>query len=117
MIPEQYKDLISLLTKRTKGGNINWDTGSNDSEFLTTLEDISIVLNKAVAGPLDGVPWKERITFSLKDKNGETIDEFSCNNKEGEDWRTMESLYGLARRKAKNIDEAINKLTELLESE
>jgi len=115
MIPRQYDNLISKLEKHTREGNISWELSSNDFSVHTFIRDRIIELRKVSSTMIEGKDWDSKISFALRNDDGNTIDTFACKDTEN-CWETVNVLYGEARRQAKDIDEEVESLENELDS-
>lgn len=100
----KFEIILDSLLKRSEEGELDWKATGNQYVFLLVLKDSSISIERYV----DGL-----IRLGFRDEKGNVIDEttvFSSSTK----FEKAGKLFDLARRKALNADETINRILEQL---
>ena len=110
-IPAHYKELVSALSDATQEGRVHWRESARGQEFVVSLKESSVVINRYVHQESDR--WM--ISMDLKNAEGNIADSFAVMELTG-DWDLMERLYRLALRRARLIDETVSEIMSELQS-
>ena len=106
MFSEAYRDLIQKLFVRTQEGRVEWQPTAESTVFLAPIGkhvfSIRAWFNPATSRPT--------VTVEVLKSSGEKVDSFNVTQREPDDYVWLMDLHELARRKALNIDNAINEM-------
>lgn len=103
-VPSNYWKILELLISKTIENKVNWTEASSNS-YRVKFKEYSVLLGE---GSEFGGYF-----LSLFDANGEYIDGFSVPEGDSE----VAALHDAARRKARNIDQALGDIEAELSSE
>lgn len=111
MIPREYADLIEKLTEKTDQKLVEWKTTPIENEFSVSFKDFSLTLFKGLNVGSDNA----FIRLNIINARGKVIDQIFVNIKD-EEGEQIEELYETARRRAFQIDRAIESMIRELDS-
>ena len=114
--------ILEGLVKRTEEGKLEWDTSSDDEEFLTAVGVIAVVVKRLRECSMDGT---ERHQLIIMNDGGATVETLETES----DYtflptercatpvqaQKMARLFTLARRSALNSDSTLDELVKSLE--
>ena len=106
-IPNDYRDIVDMLLKKTDEGNVYW----NNEKF-----DISVSIDGSRFGMWAGNDENTEepfVSFGLQDSKGVTLDSWFVEENEGSDYTLMLRFYQAAKRHAAGVP---NKLEQLRRS-
>lgn len=112
-IPENYRDLMGRLFSKSEKAQANWRELPQADAFYVSVGEFAITTQ--LLSNLDRDIYGVRI--ELLNVDGESIDAFEVDSRDPEDLRKLRELHDMARRKARRIDEAIERLTAALDKE
>ncbi|MGD9616870.1 MAG: hypothetical protein AB7H90_17300 [Alphaproteobacteria bacterium] len=109
MSNNKYTQILHLLVEQTDNGKLDWKETGNESAFLVSFPNYSLMLSEKKARDSDMPDY----VISIINSEGKTVDEFSDvslgTEYSGEDFfRLMRELFNKARRRALGVDEALN---------
>lgn len=112
MIPDAYRDIILRLSKRTKKGEVIWNSLSG------TAYSVSIGAYSLAIQIRDARPFRSdsEYAFLLYNSTGMTIDTFEIDDSDN-DYSLVEELFLMVRRRVLGVGEAIAALSKALDSE
>lgn len=110
MIPQEYNDLIQKLHDKTIIKKVEWKTSPNENEFTVNFTDFILTLYKGLSSASDTA----YIRLNIVNNRGKIIDQIFVNLND-DDGHIMENLYETARRRAYNIDKAIETIIHELD--
>lgn len=103
MIPAEAREIIEALLAKASAGEVQWVVGeTTDSDFNVNFPDQSINLARRGSGSFE---------FSIFDGRRNRIVNFTSHDREPE-FAVMNELYGLARRKALNVQGVLEALKQ-----
>jgi len=100
--------LIHRLREKTETGSLGWEATASPKKFLTTLSDYSVLISE------EGDDYFLTIVDSWDDVI-ERVSDPELKQEDRKAYETMKSLYVLARRNAKGVDEAIDDILGSIE--
>ena len=108
---EQVDKLVGKLTVLSQGGKVDWEETANPSAFQAVVS--KFVVTVAFREP---TVWSEPDYFELeiRDQQGKFVDGANAASPKTEDWKRLEALHELARRRALHVDEALSDLLAAL---
>ena len=109
---QQIADIIKRLTTQSGKGKFEWEETADNSAFQTAIS--RFVVTVSYVTPSD---WNEPNFYHLQilDREGKLVDSASATQSEEKDWKILENLHELARRRARHVDEALADLLSALE--
>lgn len=109
---KKFEIILDSLLNRTQKGELNWKTTANTSKYLLVLNDSSIVINhdKGAFGELIFI-------FEFKNERGETVEVMEVKSEHQKHFVIASELYDLAKQKALNSSDIIDKIIKQLNPE
>ncbi len=102
MVPEAYSKIIAKLATKTKRGEVDWKSTSDEDMFLVNFKEFSLTIGTYY----NDQEHENVVSFRLLDPKGKVIDYFPV--AETDEWGGQAfEMYSGARRKARKIDEAL----------
>jgi hypothetical protein len=103
-------EIASLLIQRTEVGTITWNETTDDNKFQTSFEDYSIIVSAS--------PGMIGYNFSLfmLNKTGREIASVATPLPDQASNKLLSVLFGMARRQALKIDQALDEVLNRLKS-
>ncbi len=103
MIPNEFREILDLVYKKTENDEVNWRDDTNESIFSVSVPKYSILIQK---------DFKNRVRIRLMNKYGNDIEDFEIPKGE-DDYQLVKELYDMARRRAGSIDDAVSDLKNI----
>ena len=100
-IPKIYTDVLAALMQKSLAKEVLWSTTTDADAFIVRFETSGIVLRQYTSR---SESW---IDFDVFNDDGVKIDGFGVSDEEGEDWKTINELFSIARRSALAVDDTI----------
>src|ERR1700686_2432282 len=100
----EYAELLQELHNATSENRVNWQHTSAEDQFVVYFTKVSITI-RFYGSEND----PSRITFTIRDEAGKTIDQIWIDETEDE-WRAAFETYSVARRRALGIDTALQSI-------
>ncbi len=98
--------ILDSLLRQSKEGKLDWKNTASSQTYLLVLKDSSITIWDASVA----------IVFNFRDEKGNTVDEIRIFKGSDARFEKADKLFDLARRKATNADETIDRILEQLNS-
>lgn len=109
MNKQKFYVIIERLTELSEKSELAWKTTGNTDKFLLVLKDSSISINGTFVSDA-GV-----INVEFRNEKGETVEKVEIWSTDDEkSFEKLRILYDLAKRKALNSDETIDRILEQL---
>jgi hypothetical protein len=105
MTEEKLAEILKLLLDKTLSGEITWEQGVNDKEFVTPFADLSV----GIRGP------EGNVDLAIYNEMGaviETFDQTTANRFEL--YTHLEDLLLAARRNSLGVDKALDSILTTL---
>lgn len=112
MIPDIYQAIFDKLVARTQKGEVNWKPTTKENTFLVNFKEFSLSITRGQYADADSM---EYVQFQIRNNVGKTIDDFYI-DQTYYGWSETNELFNNARRKALNIDRAVDIISKELES-
>ncbi len=110
-MPEHLRPLVTKLLEASDDGRVLWQEGKAEDRFRVTLQSSTILLRSAYSR--DAQEWFFEIEIlNSQGKIAESWTEYEG----GADYKMFERLYASARRKARDVDRALDEIKKQLES-
>lgn len=106
MDSQKFKIILDSLLKSSEEGNLEWKMTGNQYTYLLALKDSAISIERI----------GNYITLAFRDEKGNIVDEMTLAYPEQYNTEARR-LYELARRKATNADETIDRILKQLSSD
>lgn len=106
MDKQKFEAILNGLLKHSREDKLNWKATANSYKYLLTLNDSSIVIESV----------GQSVNFEFKNEKGETV-ESMLSYPRMQNYDKCVQLYDLARRKALNSDETIDRILQQLGSD
>ncbi len=112
MDDKKFEIILDSLLNRTQSEELNWKSTASPSKYLLVLNDSSIVIDqdKVSSGGFIFI-------FEFKNKKGETVEAVDVNFSAETRFSKASRLYDLARQKALNSNDTIDKIIQQLSPE
>ena len=116
-VNEKAKALVERVIAKTKDRALRWERTAEDAMFMTVLGSYTLTFFKTKRAGDDVY------SLALHDGEGNIIDSFddetfehpSAASKQNSMYRRLEQAYGLARRQAMGVDQALDDVLKQLE--
>lgn len=112
MDDKKFEIILDSLLNRTLSDELNWKSTASSSKYLLVLNDSSIVIDRDKESSGGFI-----FVFEFKNEKGETVESvdvaFSANMR----FSKASSLYDLAKQKALNSNDTIDKIIKQLSPE
>lgn len=111
MDSQKFQIILGSLLERSEKGELNWKTTGNSDKFLLPLNESSVTVEK-----FESFSGETTYIFYFRNEKGEIVEELRKKRETMSDeiFEKSEQLYDLARRKALNADETIDRIIEQL---
>ncbi len=106
MDDQKFETILNSLLRGSNNGNLEWKPTAISGVYLLALKDSSISIIKLVDGLI-------RIEF--RNERGSIVEDREIYSSEKDIYKKSDSLFDLARRKATNADETIDRILEQLD--
>jgi hypothetical protein len=104
---QKFEAILDSLLKHSEEGKLEWkSTGAKDS-YLLPLKDSAISVRKDLFG---------HVVINFRNEKGEIVENITIESYETH-YEKANKLYDLARRKALNTDETIDRILEQLNTD
>lgn len=116
MLPPNYRPLFDSLYTKTMRGEVNWKPTAKEDNFAVYFKGLTLTMSTGRRMFRDEIELY--IDFTLRNPEGMKIDSFQVGDESDPDevWKQATDLHDAARRKALNIDEAIDDIVSELQS-
>ncbi|MBN1350150.1 hypothetical protein JXJ21_12120 [candidate division KSB1 bacterium] len=108
MQSEKYKELITLLAKKSRQNEIHWQTTARESEFIANLLEFTISISQESSASR----IKPNTSLKIFDGNGRLVDTLTDDEDDG--YSLLKMIYVQARRNANEMGSVIEKLVDAL---
>ena len=112
MIPKTYEEIIKNIENKTEENNANWHTTARENEFIIYFKEFSL----SVSTHHDADQEISYVQITMYSEDGIPIDYFTIEDRDTE-YNYMYNFYQSAKRKALNIDEALNQILSEVKKE
>jgi len=102
---QKFEIILDSLLRGSDRGNLEWKPTAVSGVYLLALKDSSISIAKFVEG---------LIRLEFRNERGSVVEEVKVYETELEKHKKVDALFDLARRKATNADETIDRILEQL---
>ena len=126
-IPDDLRDIFEKVRKATEEGRIAWNAGPLPDTMVLTLDDFSFQIERKFRPPTVMHPPSANappgvydyspqlvLGFKVLDRRGDLVDGFELRMADGDEFKTMESLFETARRSTQDIQGKLSRLKEQL---
>jgi len=107
MIPATYRDLIEVLSQKSREGAVAWRGTLTAGRFIIGISDRSYEVEE-IYDDNEG----EALLLRVRSDQGRTLDSFRVYPSEKADWVITSQLYAAARRTVARVDSAIDALAK-----
>ena len=111
LLQQKMLKVAEKLLERSENGAVDWQKTVDEKEFFVSFPDYSLVIEE-VRRPLFGNTYR----LSLTNERGTKIESLKLDAGDN-GYNTLEQLFHLARGRALDVDERLNKVLKDLEQE
>ncbi len=104
-------EIVPMILERTKEGRLDWAITANVNSFLATLGNQSLKITRTP----ETLYENEGYSLVVLNKDGVEIDQTSASIRSTEG-KQLANIFGLARRRALNVEEELDELVKMLSS-
>ena len=110
MDKQKFYAIIERLNELSEKSQLKWQTTGNTNKFLLALKDSSISIGGTFFADTG------LINVEFRNEKGEVVEKVEIlSTEDKESFKRIKILYELARRKALNSDETIDRILEQLD--
>ena len=103
-------DILTKLLERTNQDKVNWQTSSDEYEFLAVLGEASVTIRQYDH-------FGKHAVLRILNEEGREIEELDSQTGEGSEWyEQLRELYSKARRIALGVDSQLDALLKALDT-
>lgn len=117
------EQLVRRLIEVTNDKKLLWEPDVKPATYITSMINVKLSISVSTTVSIDDLFGKKTYVFTISDLNNEEIDSVTAVQTKGStpfettDYELLGELHEAARRSAKNIDQTIDDILEVLNND